>query len=25
MLKAVNLSHKFDYPLFSNLNLDINP
>ncbi|RAZ44871.1 ABC transporter ATP-binding protein, partial [Campylobacter hyointestinalis subsp. lawsonii] len=24
MLKAVNLSHKFDYPLFSNLNLDIN-
>ncbi|RAZ51316.1 ABC transporter ATP-binding protein [Campylobacter hyointestinalis] len=25
MLKAVNLSHKFDYPLFSNLNLNINP
>lgn len=25
MLKAVNLSHKFDYPLFSDLNLDINP
>ncbi|MBT0612003.1 ABC transporter ATP-binding protein [Campylobacter hyointestinalis] len=24
MLKAVNLSHKFDYPLFSDLNLDIN-
>ncbi|RAZ48999.1 ABC transporter ATP-binding protein, partial [Campylobacter hyointestinalis subsp. lawsonii] len=24
MLKAVNLSHKFDYPLFSNLNLNIN-
>lgn len=25
MLKAVSLSHKFDYPLFSDLNLDIQP
>lgn len=25
MLKAVNLSHKFDYPLFNDLNLEIFP